>query len=124
MPCIGRTRVATAGGAFHLLDQPVWRHREGGGRRSQLVVRAGALAHRVLLGAGEHLGGLPLDLAPSRPVPAAPAGHDQLALVQADRRFHESIVQRIPDRTDRPRDPRLGELFSERQSSILRPGIG
>jgi hypothetical protein len=48
---------------------------------------------------------------------------DQLGLVQTDGRFHERVVERVTDGSDRPSDPRLGEFFGERQRSVLRTRI-
>ena len=52
-------------------------------------------------------GGRGFDLLRAGPGPLMPV--DQLCLVQADGRFHEGVVQGIPDRTDRRRDPGIDQ---------------
>ena len=49
---------------------------------------------------------------------------DELGFVEPDGRFHERVIQGIPDRADRRRQPFEQEGLGEVHRGVLRPGIG
>src|SRR4051794_28514668 len=70
------------------------------------------------------LGGGYLDRCPVLPGLTVASVVDQLGLVEADRRFHQSVVQRVADAADRSGDPGFGERLGERYRRVLRAGVG
>jgi hypothetical protein len=67
------------------------------------------------------LGGAQLDVGQGAPGPAA---LDQLGLVQADRRLHQGVVQRVAYRADRGGDVFPGQVGCQTETRILRPRVG
>ena len=48
---------------------------------------------------------------------------DQLGPVQADRRFHQGVIQRVSDGADGGVDPGLDQVPGEHEAGVLRSGI-
>ena len=65
-----------------------------------------------------------VSLSTSAPAGPGPLAVDELGLVQPDGRFHQRVVQGVPDRADGPAIPASTNAVGERQRRVLRPGIG